>query len=301
MEKVAKLDIFYLKLIAVITMTISHVAVALRMFVPSFSYDLYVVLMAIGKIAFPIYVFCLLEGLTHTSNIKKYLLRLGIGAAIIFISLLVINIPTIGNSLGIKGFETIGNIFLSLFMMALFFYLFEKRRVICKVFACLIPLYFIGSFVLQYLSVNSYIIFKYHFIYDGLYAQYPIVGFFSFLIIYIGYKIYNSNIEKVFNKDEEMIRTFKTTFDYQKTKNFIASITFVFIGVLCYIFGNLVVIKGMSKVTDLGLLSYISLAAIFTLFYSGKLGYSNKVIKYGFYLYYPIHLIILFIIFGLIL
>ena len=34
---------------------------------------------------------------------------------------------------------------------------------------------------------------------------------------------------------------------------------------------------------------------IFILFYNGKLGYNKKWFKYGSYLYYPLHLIILFL------
>lgn len=63
-------DSFWLKVIALVTMTIDHTAAALV-------YDSwYLPMRCIGRIAFPIYCFLLLEGFVHTGNRKKYLLRL---------------------------------------------------------------------------------------------------------------------------------------------------------------------------------------------------------------------------------
>lgn len=65
---------FTLKLIAIIAMVIDHVG---AIFFPDQLW-----LRGIGRIAFPIFVFLLVEGLYNTSNIKKYLTRLGIFALI---------------------------------------------------------------------------------------------------------------------------------------------------------------------------------------------------------------------------
>ncbi len=43
---------------------------------------IYYVMRLIGRIAFPIFIFCLVDGYHHTSNVKKYILRLGIFALI---------------------------------------------------------------------------------------------------------------------------------------------------------------------------------------------------------------------------
>ena len=65
---------FTLKLIAIVAMLIDHVGAIF------FSDQLWI--RGIGRIAFPIFVFLLVEGLYNTSNIKKYLTRLGIFALI---------------------------------------------------------------------------------------------------------------------------------------------------------------------------------------------------------------------------
>lgn len=63
-------DSLWLKLIALVTMTIDHTAAAL----PYGSW--YLPMRCIGRIAFPIYCFLLLEGFFHTGDRRKYLLRL---------------------------------------------------------------------------------------------------------------------------------------------------------------------------------------------------------------------------------
>ncbi len=59
---------FVLKLIAIITMLIDHVGAVLYPNDMLFRY--------IGRIAFPIFVFLLVEGAVHTRNIRKYELRM---------------------------------------------------------------------------------------------------------------------------------------------------------------------------------------------------------------------------------
>jgi hypothetical protein len=65
-------------MIAIITMLIDHSA---AIFVPN-NLPMYWVLRGIGRLAFPIFAFLLVEGFFHTRDVKKYLIRLGLFAFI---------------------------------------------------------------------------------------------------------------------------------------------------------------------------------------------------------------------------
>lgn len=69
---------YTLKIIAMVTMLIDHIT---AVFVPSDS-PIYLIGRVIGRLAFPIFCFLIVEGQAYTRNIKKYLLRLLIFAFI---------------------------------------------------------------------------------------------------------------------------------------------------------------------------------------------------------------------------
>ena len=80
-----------LKMIAVVTMLIDHIAAVLlvKLLIQNGTWELngvYQLMRDIGRIAFPIYCFLLVEGFMRTSNVKKYLGRMLLFAFIIHIA-----------------------------------------------------------------------------------------------------------------------------------------------------------------------------------------------------------------------
>ncbi|HWT26306.1 MAG TPA: TraX family protein, partial [Mobilitalea sp.] len=69
---------FALKMVAIIAMLIDHTAAVL---VPQGSVY-YIPMRCIGRLAFPIFCYLIVEGFNHTSNVKKYIIRLGLFALI---------------------------------------------------------------------------------------------------------------------------------------------------------------------------------------------------------------------------
>ncbi len=74
------MDTYKLKILAIIAMLIDHIGAILIS--GTNNYWLYFACRAVGRLAFPIFAFLIVEGLRHTRDVRKYLLRLLAFAAI---------------------------------------------------------------------------------------------------------------------------------------------------------------------------------------------------------------------------
>ena len=68
-----------IKLIAIVSMLIDHTGAIFQGYLPA---DMYTLMRAVGRIAFPLFAFFIIEGFTHTRNVKNYLLRLAVFAVL---------------------------------------------------------------------------------------------------------------------------------------------------------------------------------------------------------------------------
>lgn len=263
-----------LKIIAIVLMSLYHVGLAIS----SINSTLSFILEVIGISAFPIFIFLLNEGLKNTSSIKKYFLRMFISSLIIYLAILLTSLL-----LDLNLYQY-GNIFIDLSMYILIYYLFfiNKNKKL-YLLSILIFIYFIYTFLIKInlisLSENLYKIL------GGLFPQYSLYGLLIFLIYTISLSIYDKKISK-------RNPSFFIESKYLISKNIIYCIILALFSFLSYSFTYIGDYLGVDEV----LTSYIILGSIFILFYNYKKGYKSKIISILFYLYYPIHLLIIYLI-----
>ncbi|MEY8392050.1 TraX family protein [Lachnospiraceae bacterium 45-W7] len=201
-----------LKCIAMVSMLIDHAGAVL--------YPQYIVLRMIGRLAFPIYCFLLVEGAMHTRDIRKYEIRLLLFA-------LVSEVPFDLAFHGRTWWEN-QNVFFTLFLGVLAIDLMQEAGNKLSVFLI---------FVLAAVAA------------EALHTDYGGAGI-VFIVCY--YLLYQKKILK--------------------------QIMFLAENFLLY---------------GLGVQFYASIAVLPMLLYNGKKGPS---LKYVFYVFYPLHLLILYLI-----
>ncbi len=112
MKKITFLSSFILKIVALVTMAFDHFGLMLEMSYP-YSVDILKVagtFRIIGRLALPLFVFMIVEGVLHTKNFKKYILRLGIMALLVSIFFMVLEYSSF--RVYAHGLLRAGNIFL---------------------------------------------------------------------------------------------------------------------------------------------------------------------------------------------
>lgn len=287
-----------LKLIAVVTMLIDHTAAScfypwgigsIRLDFPQ-GWSLYLLGRAVGRIAFPIYCFLITEGVHYTRDWKKYGFRLGLLA-------LVSEIPF---DFGLHGME--------------FFSRGQERGL---------------QAVLQ--TMNRTADWKHQNVFFTLFLGMLAVQFLKSSGMRL-YRLRKENEDLFEGKSGSCLAVFLGLLRYLLW----AGLTFV-LGYLAkyklhtdYGMGGVVMISVMGLIWEpwekwfwmiprwfirvvfcgLGLwaccrildssLEYYGMLALIPIgLYSGKKGYSNKPLQYGFYFFYPVHLTVLGVLAGL--
>lgn len=217
-KKVAGISSFWLKNIAALTMLIDHIGAMFFNEITAFR--------IVGRIAFPIYCFLLVEGFFHTSDVKKYMIRL-------FTFAVISELPF--NMLAAKHVFDFGyqNVFFTLFIgLAM---ISAMQRIVSKNRN---PMY--NSVYLIVAMVLAYV----------LKTDYSVYGI---AVIYIFYCFRERRVQGC---------------------------------------------MGLAVASVLGGLIQTAavLAVPFIMLYNGKKGpklADNKLVKYGFYIFYPVHILIL--------
>ena len=240
---------YRLKWVAVIVIVIDHATNLLYGHIPN---DFYWDLHRLGRIAFPLFAFMIVEGLYYTKNRKKYLLSMGIVG---LLSELPYDLFFFGVSHFDKGVNVFGTLFLGLSGIMISEKIIEKikDRKVAEVLSIIvfIPLYLIGNKI----KVD----------YNGL----------GVALIFVIYEFEKLSKLKIFDNVENR----------QLLKNILASVSIV---LWTYAYD---LIKFETR--QMWMEVFGIAAILFILLYNGKRG-EYKVSKWFFYVFYPLHLFILY-------
>lgn len=283
---------FFLKLIALLTMTIDHVGLLLINMYPTDQtfVEIHNIFRIIGRLALPLFVFMIVEGVLHTKSIKKYLLRLGIMALIISAALIVIcyaPLPEEANSL--KG---MGNIFIDLFLVALTVYLLNYKNWKIKLLATIpIAISFISFSVKCYEFDTRVHILWYP---EWLYMQYDYFSMLLGVLFFASYKLGNLYVSYISNQSGISEDIFKENGTTRLAINLLSLLSLIIVSILYYLPSYFI---PHAIFWDKDVQLFAMLSGLFILLYNGKRGYNAKWFQYGSYIYYPLSLIIIFLVF----
>ena len=291
MKRITFLSSFFIKLFALLFMTMDHVGqfLIIQFYDSSSLMNLANMLRIFGRLALPLFAFMIVEGVLHTKNFKKYLLRLGVMASLI--SLVFIAFEYIYPSPQFSSLFRAGNIFLDLTLLAIAIYFVKHKNKNFR-WITLLPLAFSTlSFVVKGIETSRSIDIHWfpYFLtmqYDWLTIVLGLAFYFSYLLAdaYIKY------LQPTSGLDKDM---WIANGNYRLLVNLIAVVLGTIIHIFYYLF---VFIWPAGVFWDASIQAYAIFSGAFILLYSGKRGYNAKWFQYGSYLYYPLHIIALAIV-----
>ena len=265
-----------LKLIALLAMLLDHVAE----FIPGTPYWFHY----IGRIAAPIFMFCLVQGFEHTSDKIKYLKRLYFGSVVMGI----LNAAT-SMILPENGIALENNFFATLFLLGLIITIIEKKKnndkdtnqlIIFAVIAQVVSI--VLCFVVEALA-------------RAIEAEGAVGAAFGLFVRENASHLVNGFIPNViFTEGGYLLLVFGFMMYYYKNKKKAMPIIFAY---MCVVYAIIVLMsygaKGLLSEVNGGYQWMMILATPFFYLYNGERG---KGLKYLFYIFYPLHLIALFFI-----
>ena len=277
---------FWLKVIALLTMTIDHIGL---LFMRG---DTYTVFRSIGRLALPLFCFMIAEGAIHTKSFKKYALRLGVMASVVSIGMIGMEyIPAFGSM------RDYGIIFIDLLLGALAVYLLKQKKWYFKLLAILPLAYGILSFIassLECCGCHGHILWFPFF----MRTQYGWFGILLIILFYVAHLLCGVFIKYLSGLSGVDADLYKGSNIERHALNIISVMMLAICTLLYYICTKMMPSKYVNWDIDIQLFGILS--GVFILLYNGCRGYNKKWFQYGSYLYYPIHLIVIYVIFALI-
>lgn len=275
-----KISGFILKILGAVFMTLDHVGIFLGKY--ENLQEIANIFRGFGRIALPIFVLLIVEGIRHTKSFKNYLIRLT-SLGFIFLIGQIIYFKVLKGD--ISNFY---NPIIDLVLIAITIYLLDKKN--RWSFLTILPLaYFVLDFVVINIEIQNMTTIS--FMPQYLRCGYPIYSVVLGLTFY-----YSKPIAKRILLSNQNTQNLVETEYFRYTENLINSLAILLFSLGFYV---LFEICGVSYIF-LKEQAYASLAFIPIMFYSGARGYNAKWFKYGAYLYFPLHIIFIYLIFVLI-
>ena len=271
---------FILKIMAIVFMTLDHVGMFLHQ--KEISGDFATILRIFGRLAFPLFIFLLVEGIRHTRSIAKYFLRLGILAFVFFLGQLFYYIFIS------KDMSGMTSPVIDLLLTATAVYLLKRKDKLS--FLAILPVaWSILVLIVKNYETTNFVDIKWvPFFLRPDYTVYgPLLG--------IGF-FYSFELAPLFLKSNEGTKDLAGTTYEQTTANVMSAVVLIILTIAIIFIDR----NAMHTYFSMPWQIYSLFAFIPILFYSGKRGYNAKWFQYGAYIYFPMHLVIIYLIFALI-
>lgn len=294
MKRFNVLDSFAIKIIAMITMAFDHIGVIYgALWNQGMASPFYVTCRYIGRIAMPLYCFMLVEGVLHTRSYKKYAGKLSLMALLITGFLMFCYFGPVQE---LYGISSQGNIFLDLLLGSLMIYVLNHKNNYVKLIAIIPIAISILSFTAKCVEqANSCQGCAYTFNVlwypKFLRLQYDWLSLALMLCFYFAYKG-----AKLFYKIREEAYgipadTVEGTNEYRIATNIIGLILSMIPTAGYYMikyFAPIIVWWAPN------IQIFAIAASVILLFYSGQRGYNKKWFNIFSYLYYPVHILLIY-------
>ena len=279
------LSSFILKIIAMASMTIDHVGWMMGETI-GYNFWLVNVFRILGRIALPLFCFMICEGVLHTKRIGHYFLRLGIMATLVSAAILLVEYLPIFDGFSVRNE---GNIFADLLLGAIAVFFLTRKKIYLK-FLCLIPLGIgIASYIATGFEAQGTLIHWFPFF---LRPQYHFYSILMIILFYVAYLLKDIFLLNYSNKSGIPVESLEGTTFERITANLFAVLMVVVSTMLFFALFYLLPSKWIFW--DPYIQNAAMISGAFILLYNGKRGYNAKWFQYGSYVYYPLHMLVIF-------